>query len=186
MKPHRYQFPAAAIAVGIALTGCGGGSNSPASSSSGGQPSQARIAQEQRDVVAFADCMHSHGVSNLPDPTISPRGFKEALSPDTAQSPAFRFALTSCQHLLPSPPDESAAQNRARTAVLLAFARCLRGRGFPSFPDPKSDGQVTHEMLAQAGINLHQPGVLPAADACVGVTHGVITKAAVARFVAGQ
>jgi hypothetical protein len=41
-------------------------------------------------------------------------------------------------------------------------------------------------MLAQAGINLHQPAVLDAADACVSVTHGVITKAVVARFVAGQ
>jgi hypothetical protein len=36
-------------------------------------------------------------------------------------------------------------------------------------------------MVTQAGINLHQPAVLQAADACVGVTHGLITKAAVAR-----
>jgi hypothetical protein len=41
-------------------------------------------------------------------------------------------------------------------------------------------------MLASAGIDLHQPAVLQAADACVGVTHGVITKAVVARFVAGH
>jgi hypothetical protein len=41
-------------------------------------------------------------------------------------------------------------------------------------------------MLATAGIALHQPAVLDAADACVSVTHGLITKASVARFVAGQ
>jgi len=41
-------------------------------------------------------------------------------------------------------------------------------------------------MLTNAGINLHQPAVVQAADACVGVTHGFITKAAIARFVAGQ
>ena len=41
-------------------------------------------------------------------------------------------------------------------------------------------------MLANAGIDLHQPAVMQAADACVGVTHGFITKAAVARFVAGH
>lgn len=35
-------------------------------------------------------------------------------------------------------------------------------------------------MLANAGINLHQPAALQAADACVSVTHGVLTKAAVA------
>lgn len=72
------------------------------------------------------------------------------------------------------------------TAALLALARCVRGHGFPSFPDPTSSGQVTYEMLANAGINLRQPAALQAADACVSVTHGVITKATVARFVAGQ
>ena len=49
----------------------------------------------------------------------------------------------------------------------------MRSHGFPSFPDPTSSGQLTHEMLANAGINLHQPAVLQAADACVGVTHGL-------------
>jgi hypothetical protein len=31
-----------------------------------------------------------------------------------------------------------------------------------------------------------QPAVLEAGDACAGVTHGLITKAIVARFVAGH
>jgi hypothetical protein len=62
----------------------------------------------------------------------------------------------------------------------------MRGHGFPSFPDPTSSGRLTREMLANAGINLHLPAVLQAADACVSVTHGVITTTAVARFVAGQ
>jgi hypothetical protein len=38
-------------------------------------------------------------------------------------------------------------------------------------------------MLAEAGINLHQPALLQAGDACVSVTHGVLTKADVARAV---
>ena len=69
---------------------------------------------------------------------------------------------------------------------MLAFARCIRSHGFPNFPDPTSSGQITHEMVASAGINLHQPAVLQAGDACASVTHGAITKATVARFVAGQ
>jgi hypothetical protein len=39
-------------------------------------------------------------------------------------------------------------------------------------------------MLANAGINLHLPAVVQAADACVSVTHGLITRASVASFVA--
>jgi hypothetical protein len=69
---------------------------------------------------------------------------------------------------------------------MVAFARCLRSHGFVNFPDPTSGGDLTHQMLATAQINLQQPALVQAADACVGVTHGVITKAVVARFVAGH
>ena len=41
-------------------------------------------------------------------------------------------------------------------------------------------------MLARAGIDIHQPALLRAADSCTSVTHGVITRAVVARFVAGH
>jgi hypothetical protein len=176
----------AAIAAATMIAACG--SNSPGSSSSGGHPTQAQLQQGQQDAVRFVQCLRSHGVTNVPDPTAtSGRAFKDAVSGD-AQSPAFRSAYTACHHLLPNggPPSQSAAQTQAHTVALLAFARCLRSHGFPSFPDPTNSGQVTHEMLAQAGINLHQPAVLQAGDACVSVTHGVITKAVVARFVAGQ
>jgi hypothetical protein len=128
--------------------------------------------------------MRSHGVS-IPDPTIAPRAFKNAF--DT-QSPAFQSAYTACGHLLPAGqgPNQNTAHSQAQTAALLAFARCLRSHGFPRFPDPSSSGELTHEMLARAGIEVHLPAVVQAADACTSVTHGVITKAVAARFVAGQ
>jgi hypothetical protein len=144
----------------------------------------------QQDAVKFSACMRSHGVPSFPDPTTSPREFKLSLSPSSgnAQSPAFQSAGTACQHLLPGggPPSQSRAHSQAQIAAMLAFARCLRTHGFSSFPDPTSSGELTHEMVANAGINLHQPAVLQAGDACTSVTHGIITKAMVARFVAGQ
>jgi CheY-like chemotaxis protein len=73
---------------------------------------------------------------------------------------------------------------QTREANAFRFADCMRSRGAPNFPDPTTRGQVTPQMLANAGINLQQPAVLQAGDACVGVTHGVITRAAVAQFVA--
>ena len=134
--------------------------------------------------------MRSHGVPNFPDPT-SPQEFKLSLSPSSAgnaQSPALQSAETACQHLLTGggPPSQSAAQHHAQIVAGLAFARCLRSHAFPNFPDPTSSGQITHEMLANAGIDPRKPAVLHAADACVSVTHGVLTKAAVARFAAEQ
>ncbi|HET7049740.1 MAG TPA: hypothetical protein VFI54_15870, partial [Solirubrobacteraceae bacterium] len=141
----------------------------------------------QQDAINFAGCIRSHGVPSFPDPS-SPRNFKESISSTAAKSPAFQSARTACRHLLPGggQPTQTPARSQAQISAELAFARCLRRHGFPSFPDPTSSGELTHEMLASAGINLHQPAVLQAADACVGVTHGVITKAIVARFVAGQ
>jgi hypothetical protein len=129
--------------------------------------------------------MRSHRVPNLPDPTTSPREFKDALE---TRSPAFQSAAAACQHLLPGGRlfSEPAPHNQAHIAAMLAFARCMRSHGFPAFPDPTSTGLVSRAMLANAGINLQQPAVLPAADACVSVTHGMITRADVARVAAGQ
>ena len=142
----------------------------------------------QQDAVRFADCMRSHGVSNFPDPTSSPREFKQALDPTTAHSPAFQPAVSACQHFLPhgGQQSQSPPPSHAQITAELAFARCLRSHGFPSFPDPSSTGELSHEMLANAGINIHQPAVVQAADACVGVTHGLINRADIARFVAGH
>jgi hypothetical protein len=138
-----------------------------------------------QELVRFGDCMRTHGVPNFPDAATSPRQFKNALE---STSPAFVSAATQCRHLAPSLGRSSHADvhSQAQTDAMLAFARCLRSHGFPNFPDPTSTGSVTHQMIAAAGIDLLQPAVRQTADACVGVTHGEITPAMVARFIAGH
>jgi hypothetical protein len=186
VEPRRPPIRSSVIAiaaVSLLLAACG--SSSPSSttvSSSDGQSTQVQA----QEAVAFSDCMRSHGVSNFPDPGTG--SFKYALAPSTPKSPAFQPAYAACQHLLPDggPSGQSDTHSPAQIAAMLAFVRCLRRHGFTSFPDPTSTGDLTHEMVANAGINLHQPAVLQAGDACVGVTHGFVTRANVARFVAGQ
>jgi len=191
MRCPRPLIPISVVAVAVvSLLAAGCGSNSPgssAASNSGEHPTQAKIQQEQQAVVAFADCMRAHRVPNFPDPTTSPHEFKESLDPSTARSPAFQSALSACGHLLPREGQtRSPAPSQARIAAALAFARCIRSHGFPNLPDPDSSGDITHEMLANAGIDLHQPAVIRVGDACVSVTHGFVTRADVARFVNGQ
>lgn len=180
MSTSRLPLAAAALAGATVIAACG--SNPSPASSSAGRPTRAQM---QHDAVAFAGCMRTHGVPGFPDPT-SPRQLKESLSPSTTQTPAFRSAQAACRHLLPDRGPQTTAQDRARIPAELAFARCLRGHGYPRFPDPTSGGQLTHEMLAHAGIDARSGALVRAADACVGVTHGKITKADVARFAAGQ
>jgi hypothetical protein len=177
------------IAAATAIAACGSSSPSSSTSSSANDPpTPVQVQQVQQDAVRFADCMRSHGVSNFPDPTTSPRDFKQALDPTAAHSPAFGPAVSDCQHLLPrgGPNNQSPPPSHAQIEAEIAFARCLRSHGFPNFPDPSTTGELSHEMLANAGINIHQPAVVQAADACVSVTHGFINRADIARFVAGH
>ncbi len=182
MFAQRLPIVVAAIGAATAIAACGSHSTHP--SGAARPTSQAQVRQ---DMVSFSRCMRSHGVPDFPDPD-SPQRFKAALDPSSSHAPAFQSAETACRHLLPASraSRQSAAQTRARVTAALAFARCLRGRGFPRFPDPTSTGELSHEMLAGAAIDVHQPALLRAADACASVTHGAITKADVARFAAGQ
>jgi hypothetical protein len=182
----RLAIALSAILAATVIAACGSNSrNSGRLSASAGQPS---VAQMLQDGVNFSKCMRSHGVATFPDPTTSPRAFKHALDPSIKRAPTFISAVNACRHLLPegSPPSASPAHSQAQVAAMLAFARCIRGHGFPRFPDPTSTGEVTHQMIAAAGIDLHQPAVVRAADACIGVTHGLLTRGAVARFIAGH
>ena len=188
MRRRRSLIRVSVAAITVAsLLPAGCGSSSPGSSTASSSSTRPSQAQSLQDAINFTDCVRSHRVPSFPDPTTDPRAWKQALNPSTPHSPAFVAAVTACHHLLPGAGQQtSTPHTQAQDAAFLAFARCIRSHGFPSFPDPSSTGDITHEMLASAGIDLHQPAVVQAADACVGVTHGFITRTDVARFIAGQ
>jgi hypothetical protein len=106
---------------------------------------------------------------------------------DSPNAPGVQAAASACRHLMPPSGNsqaQSPAQQRVRKQAMIAFAGCMRSHGFAAFPDPSSDGQLSVQMVMQAGINIAQPAVRQAADACVGVTHGLLTKAKVAQAIA--
>lgn len=182
---HRALIPTfviAAAAVSLLTTGCGGSSTTAATTTS----------SASNGAFAYARCMRSHGVTNFPDPSTGGGIDKQAVvsALQAVGHSKADAAQTACIHVNGGSPgtgqSASATQSQARTSAMLAFARCLRRRGLANFPDPTPSGQLTREMIANSGINLHQPAVAQVADACVNVTHGVITKAVVARFLAGQ
>ena len=184
-------FPrvAATLAAATLIAACGSGAKPSKSASAAGTVSLNGVRMSpvaaNRALLRFASCMHSHGVNGLPNPVSSPAAFKHSFSNTT---PVYTQAMGVCQRLIPGQQNSSDGGTHSRKQIsgMLAFARCIRSHGFSRFPDPTSGGDLTHTMLAQAGIDLHQPAVAQAADACVSVTHGVVTKAMVARFIAGQ
>ena len=181
--PSYLPLAVAAVAAATVIAACGSGSSD--TSSTTGSSGHLTDAQVQQATVNFAACVRSHGVPGFPDPS-SPRQFKTSFA-GIQGSPAFQAATKACQDFLPGggPSGQGAAPaSHAQIAAELAFALCLRSHGFPSFPDPSSTGELSYAMISNAGIDIHQPAVVRAADACVGVTHGVLTRADVARFVA--
>jgi hypothetical protein len=88
--PRRAGALAVAAAVAVLATACGGGSAPPSASA----PTYAQV-------LAFAQCVRSHGVPDFArglggqSPAL---GNKGAINPN---SPQFQAALAACQHLLP-------------------------------------------------------------------------------------
>ena len=176
MRHRLALLPASVMVLSLLAAGCGGGSSSTAARRT-----------TQSGTLAYAECMHAHGVPTFPDPTSSgeiPKAKIVAL----VGTPQLQTAQRACQHVMPAGglgPPEQVVSTRARLADALAFARCMRARGFTAFPDPTSHGELTPQMVTAAGIDLHQPDLLRAGLACVPVTHGLLTRAAIERAVSG-
>jgi hypothetical protein len=176
MRSHTLATSLAAVAAISSLTaGCGGGSS----------PSAATT--PQTGVLAYAQCMHSHGLPNFPDPDSSGAIPKDKIIA-LGNGPQFQAAERACLHVMPASglgPEKTAIPTRTRLADALSFARCMRAHGFPSFPDPTSQGQLTPEMVTATGIDLHQPTVLRVGIACLPASHGLLTRAAIEHAVHG-
>jgi len=178
---------AAAAAAALLAAGCGG--NSPSSPSVSGSAASAKGGPGEA-AFQFSACMRDHGVTNFPDPKVKTSGGSTSvaigINPSISGQPAFRTAQKACQHILGNPrngPDSSPAQQHARTQALIAFARCLRSHGFPNFPDPDANGDLSQATIGKAGINLQTPALLTAGQGCASVTHGMITPAQVAQAI---
>lgn len=140
MRTRRLAATLTAGGVAIVLAACGSGA---------GSSSAATGASDDSAGLAFAKCMRAHGFPHFPDPG-GPRGSDSIsilgvrLPPTTnIRAPAFQSALKLCMNKATGghpPPPLSAAQK----AQALAFAKCMRTHGDPSFPDPvfSSNGGV--------------------------------------------
>ncbi len=171
----------AVAAVSLLAAGCGGSSSPTAATST-------TAATTPSGALAYARCMRSNGVTDFPDPTRGGGADKEAII-SALQAVGYAkagAAQAACIHVNGGSPGtgQGATESRAQPAAMLAFARCMRSRGFPNFPDP-SHGQLNPQMVTAAGVDLHQPAVLSAGLACTRVTHGLLTHADVERAVNG-
>jgi hypothetical protein len=186
-RPSR-SIPGALGAAGLAslllaLGGCGGSSSrgvahlssasgsvsrssdpGPSDSSAAGGPAEA-----QQAMVAFAQCMRTHGVSNFPEPheghiLIQGGPGGQELNPRSAQ---FQAAQKTCQRLLPNGGRPTAQEQAQMQERALKFSACMRSHGVPSFPNPSFEGGGAKLSLkAGSGPDPRSPQFQAAQRAC--------------------
>ncbi|MGH9125127.1 MAG: hypothetical protein ACRDZ8_10435 [Acidimicrobiales bacterium] len=165
---HRWAGVAVALALGVSVPGCSGGSTAPTAGSqsttaapAGGSGSSRATALAQ--AVAYSQCIRSHGVANFPDPVQTPSGgygYRTAgIDPNSA---AFQGALQACKSL-PSPWNSTGQQlSSAQQQAWLNWAQCVRAHGLPDFPDPTFSGSEVHD----SGVGSSSPQLQQAMDGC--------------------
>jgi len=164
----------AAALVAIVAAGCGGPSR--ASGPSGSLPAGTSLYQ---NALAYSECMRAHGVPNFPDPDSQGRIVIHSqvkngtvVSGVDQDSPQYAAVSRSCQKLLPNRGQQpSPAQERQMMNALLAFARCMRGHGFATFPDPTRTGNGASFNLDGSGINPQSSQVQSVMQTCLKVAH---------------
>ena len=162
----------------LLISACGSSSSTPSTTASNSPTAAA---------FKYASCMRTHGVADYPDPhvTTNPGGSVAigiAGQSGPGASPAFRSAQKACSGILLAQSSTSGPSGPSKQEFL-AFAHCVHTHGISDFPDPDPQGQITGQMINASGVDLKATSFMTAADACVGVTHGAITRAGIARLV---
>jgi hypothetical protein len=186
-----------ALAAGVALAalsllaaGCGGGGSPGVASvvSSTNAATTPTPTPTQAGIVAFSECMRSHGVPNFPGPDSSGGIPKTQVIAVRSGNPArFDSASKTCEHLLPNGSlgaPQTAQQKRKQLADELSFAKCMRSHGVTNFPDPTAQGELTVAMVRAHGIDVHSPQVLRIVQTCLPASHGALTMAKVREAIA--
>jgi hypothetical protein len=149
---------AAVVGFAILAAGCGG-SNSPGAA----RGSSALFAK----FLAYSRCMHSHGISDFPDPTTSPGGgvgINVNGGPGSdlnKHNPRFKAANQACRSLEPGGTSGTPQQSSQKIAAEVKWARCMRSHGLPSFPDPNSQGAFDRSKFDES-----TPAFQSASTAC--------------------
>jgi len=128
-------------------------------------PGSAQVRAE----LAYARCMRAHGVTNFPDPNSQGAfpPFQTHVSKQTSDA-----AQHACQHLLPHGGGAGGVGTRGdqqKLALGLKTARCMRRRGYPTYPDPAPGGassQGSGTRFHGTGIDTKSPQFQTAETAC--------------------
>jgi hypothetical protein len=142
-RKQRPVLIVSAFLLGSLIAGCGQGSTSKPSPSSGGAFQQALI---------YAQCMRANGVPNFPDPQRQGNGVKVNVDKDKGKdTPELTKALEACRDKMPQGDADGPNSDRVDAAKLADWTKCMRAK-LPKFPDPQVSGNTMTVTLKGTGI----------------------------------
>ncbi len=152
---------------GIAGLGTNPTTTSPSSSGAGGVPTSPPGSPRGRGggtgisstqmvmggaTVAYSQCMRQHGVPSFPDP--NSQGSVSVTNNAGVSATVFQSASQSCSKYMKKGARPTPAQIAQSQAQALAFSRCMRAHGLPTFPDPTFHANGSMSLGMQAGGSL--------------------------------
>jgi hypothetical protein len=171
------------------VTACGGGpahngvaslGNAKTTTTQPGAPaglsSSGSSGPTEAQLLKYAECMRSHGLSNFPDPSPAPGGgFSFRVLPGLnprSPSPQFQAATKACQNDVP--PGLANLTPAKMTANALKYTDCMRSHGEPDFPDPNVQGMIKINPTGIMGPN--SPQFQKAERACQQLDNGTFDE----------
>jgi hypothetical protein len=133
------SLAAGVLATALLLTGCGGGDDPGASPSPSSSSAEAQQVAALRRVSA---CIRQHGYPNFPDPSQQPNGqwnWPDSYNSTFRNVTACHTLLNAAKALMGGPRDRQKV-DAATLAKLRDFAKCMREKGIPDWPDPTPFG----------------------------------------------
>ena len=150
---RRAGLLAAALAgLAVLAAACGGGSSATAGDTA------------YQKMLAYSQCMRSHGEPGFPDPQSNGNLLIDGKK-DHLNGALMGSASKACQHLMPKSAPLTAAQQRQLASQALRFAGCMRSHGLPTFPDPTVNSQGV-SIRGPAGVGPGSPVFQSAQQAC--------------------
>jgi hypothetical protein len=191
MKFTKLTVFAAALACGLALSGCGKKPDDGIASAgqNQAQATGAPISEDpQERARQFAQCMRDQGI-DMPDPEFTEDGgISVRIGPGEAQEGAegidpkqdmakFEAAHKACQAYMPN-GGQMGKPNPEMEAKMREFAKCMRENGVENFPDPSSEGGgiIIGGPNAEGGIDPSDPTFQAAQEKCGDLMPGKMTK----------
>jgi hypothetical protein len=145
-----------------ALTTPTAAASSPVGSDSA--PASSSPPKGEAGLLAYSQCMRSHGVPDFPDPVGNSLQLRASQGSDLdPTSPQFVAAQNACKALQPG-GGPGGTVSAAQQANALKYSACMRQNGVPSFPDPVfSNGGA---QLKITNIDPNSPQFVAAQKAC--------------------